>query len=1084
MSQKFLRTALLLFSFTFLCVSFSFAQTIKVTGKVSDANTNSPISGATVKVKGSSNDGTAAGEDGVFSIEVPANGTLIFSSSGYDTKEVSVNNRTKIDESLYAKSGELSDVVVIGYGTRQRKDLTGSISTIKPKDIEKSTALSPELSMQGTMSGVDITSGGSNPTARPTVRIRGVSSINFSDPLYVIDGIPLVEGGAGAVVDKTNDPTRRGSINLYTIINPNDIESISVLKDASAAAIYGVRAGNGVILITTKSGKRGRVRVDFDGTVGQQKVPKTYDVLNTQQYVKFYTDAYNAHPDVTGGVPKPIGSAEYFGPKWDPSNAEFIGNNPTYDWQHEAVNQSSMLKNYNLRVSGGSETTTYNFSAGFADNDGPFVGYNAKRYSISSNATSKIGKYLETGINLRAIQQTTHPGTGGIDLNVWQAAPWQKIYDPAGPGGYAPLWSLDKPLTPGDFTHSTLYSKQYVAYSNVFALNDINEAKIDNQTFIGTGYLQVQPIAGLKIKGTINGQQSTITSKQWNDFNRWWFGENPDNPFASVVDPVAGSTPGIVSYGVSTTTSLTKAFNIDYQKTFGLHTIDLTADASEQTYSWTGSGAERSVVSNNPDLRYFSTTGKERGYVELRAKYALIGYFARASYNYNSKYYLDAVVRRDGSSRFAPGKKWGTFMTASGAWRISQESFFKGISFINDLKIRGGYGELGNEQTTGGWAYASSAGIPPPSYNVGEPNGNVMGIAFSSFPNADLTWERIKTANIGFDAVMLNNSVSFSAEYYHKLTKGIIQTVSLTPSAGISAPADFNVANLLNSGFEFNVGYTKTFGEVGFNFTGNFTTVHNEVSNLFKFNTTGASALRGNTFSLENGYPLGYMYGYKVGGIFQTQKEIDDFKAKYDDRIAVDTKPGDMYFLDLYGEPTLGSTDKNLTKDGVINANDQTYLGKTIPGFYYGFSTGANYKGFDISVSFFGKGDVQKYNSVRAQGEGMNGYGRNQFSTVLNAWTEQNHSNSMPRAVYGDPNANLRFSDRFIENAGFLRLQNLQVGYNFPSALLAKTNAIQNLRLYVSGINLFTITDYSGLDPENDFFPNTRQLLIGLKASF
>lgn len=1061
-----------------------FSQTIKVTGKISDAGNNTPLSGATVAVKGSGNAGTAAADDGSYSIEVPGNGTLVFSSSGYDTKEVAVNNRERIDETLNAKAGELSDVVVIGYGTRQRKDITGSIATIKPKDIEKSTALSPELAMQGTMAGVNVTSGGSDPTSRPTVRIRGVSSINFSDPLYVIDGIPLVEGGAGAVVDKVNDPTRRGSINLYAIINPNDIESISVLKDASAAAIYGVRAGNGVILITTKTGKRGRVRIDLDGTYGTQKVPKTYDVLNTSQYVKFYTDAYNARPDVKNGVPVPIESADYFGPRWNPSDPDYIGNSSTYDWQHEVVNQNSMLQNYNLRVSGGSDNTSYNFSGGFADNDGPFVGYNAKRYSIASNVTSRIGKYLETGINVRAIQQSTRPSTGGADLNVWQAAPWQKIYDPAGPSGYAPLWKLDAPLTPGNFAHSSLYAKQYVAYSNVFALNDINDSKIDNQTFIGTGYIQLQPIPGLRLKGSINGQQTTIDSKQWNDFNRWWFGENPDNPFATVIDPVEGSTPGIVTYGESKTTSLTKAFNIDYQKTFGLHSIDLTADASEQSYSWTGNGAERSIVTNNPDLRYFSTTGKERGYVELRAKYALIGYVGRFSYNYNSKYYLDGVLRRDGSSRFAPGKKWGTFPTASAAWRISQEDFFKGLGFINDLKIRGGYGVLGNEQTTGGWAYASSAGIPPPSYNVGANNTNVVGIAFSSFPNADLTWEKIKTANIGFDALLFNNSVSFTAEYYHKFTEGIIQTVGLTPSSGISAAADFNIANLVNTGFEFNVGYNKTFGEVGFNFNGNFTTVHNEVKKLFQFNTAGASALRSNTFSIENGYSLGYLYGYKVGGIFQDQKEIDDYNTQNEDRITVDQKPGDIYFLDLYGEPTLGSTDKNPEKDGVVNANDQTYLGKTIPGFFYGFSTGANYKGFDISVSFFGKGDVQKYNQVRAAGEGMNGYGRNQFTSVLNAWTEQNHSTRMPRAVYGDPNANLRFSDRFVEDAGFLRLQNLQVGYNFPSQLLSRTNAIQNLRLFVSGINLFTITDYSGLDPENDYYPSMRQLLVGVKASF
>lgn len=1045
-----------------------------VRGRVTNTN-GEPLPGVTIIVEKSTTS-TITDADGQYSIDAPDNSSLVFSSVGYVTQTVPVNGRTEINITMAANASDLNEVVVIGYGQRARKDITGAVSVVGVKEIEKSTALSPELAMQGQMAGVSITSGGGNPTARPIVRVRGVSTFNYADPLYVIDGVPLVEGGAGAVVDKVNDPTRRGSINLYTMINPNDIESITVLKDASASAIYGVRAANGVVLVTTKSGKRGRVRVDFDAQYGKQKVPKTYKVLNTQQYTQFYTNAYNAYPDLTGNTPIPIQSATEFGPLWDPSHPDHFGNDATYDWQNAVINDNSILQNYNVRASGGSENTTYNFSVGYSDNDGPFVGYNANRYSISSNVTTRIGKYVEAGLNLRAIQQTTVNDVD-ISLDIWKAAPWQRIYDPNGPFGFAPLWALNAPLTPSTFDKRTLYSRQYVAYSNVLGLLATNDRTNVNQTGVGIGYIQVQPIPGLRIKGSFSGQQTSIDGKSWEAFDRWWFGENPSNPYDGVVDPVEGTKPGFVGFGNSKTTSTVKSLNVDFNRTFGEHNINITLDASQQEYRWTGNGASRAIVSNDPTLRYFSVTGNERAYYELRAAYALIGYLARATYKFGNKYYIEGVIRRDGSSRFAPGHKWGTFPSGSVAWRLSEEKFMQGLPWLNDLKLRGGYGLLGNEQTTGGWAYLSVAGVVPPSYNLGEVNSNSIGIAYTNFPNQDLTWEKLHSANIGFDATLFNHSFSVTVDYYHKVTKGIIQSVSLLPSTGISVPAELNIADVLNRGFEFQLGYNKSFGEIGFSASANFTTQHNEVLKL-----ADGNALR--DAGLEEGYPIGYLFGYRTGGIFRSESEIERWNQDYSDAVSEEQKPGDFYYLDLFGAPIAGSTRQNPQRDSVINSNDRTYLGKTIPGYYYGFTLGANWKGLDISIFFQGRGDVKKYNFVRAEGESMNGFGRNQFASVLNAWTEQNRSTTMPRAVYRDPNNNLRFSDRFVENAGYLRLQNLQIGYNLPSKWLNKTNAIQSFRIYLTGINLFTITDWSGLDPENDLYPSTRQFLAGIKATF
>lgn len=1083
--RKLLVKILCLFIIASLHFNAQAQQSVTFSGKVTDSATNAGIGGVSVTPKGVKG-GTATDATGNFTITVPQGSILTFSSVNYNLQDVQTGSNPVINVVLTPASSELNEVVVIGYGTRRKKDLTGAISTVNAKDIAKSTAMSPELAMQGQAPGVTVISGGGNPSARPTVRVRGVSSFNYADPLYVLDGIPIEEGGRGATPDPTNDPTRRTPINLFTIINPNDIESMTVLKDASATAVYGVRGANGVILITTKSGKKGKVRVDLDGVYGSTKIPKTYSFLNTDQYVKFITDAYNAHPDPDpNGGTLPIGEAPKFGPVWDPASPRYLGNSPTYDWQDAIMNHNAKIQNYNVRVSGASDNTNYNFSAGYANNDGPFAGVNQERYSIATNVNSNIGKYIQTGLNIRLVQETTKDAAFGgatTDLSIFKAAPWQAIYDPSNPYGYAALWTLNQPITPTIFDYSPVWQSgldQFVPVSNYFGVLATNSNPTKHQTAFGSGYVQVQPITGLKIRGTVSGQQLTITSNGFISFDAWQFGETPANPYSGVKNPVSGQRYNKVSIDNSITSSLNMAVNVDYARSFGQHNIDVTFDGSQQEWKWKTNGVNTFVTSDNPDLRYFNATGNESGYNELHGHYVLIGYLGRISYNYASRYYLDVLARRDGSSRFAEGHQWGTFPAASAAWRISQEKFMQGITFINDLKIRGGYGVLGNEQTTPGWKYLSVADVNPPSYNLGSPNVNNVGVAFKVAANPDITWEKKRATNIGFDALLLDHSITVTFDYYHNLTKGIIQSVNLTPSSGVQMPTDINIADVLNSGIELQAGYNHSFGKVNFSVTGNVSTIHNEIIAL-----NNHSALRGDTYSLEEGYPIGYLYGYKVGGIFQSQKEIDDWNAAHTDNLSNEQKPGDMYFQDLYGQPTPGSTAHNLNKDSIIDANDRAYLGKTIPGYTYGFTLSANYMGFDVSAFFYGVGDVQKYNTIRAAGESMNTNGRNQLTSVLNAWTEQNHSNSMPRAVYSDPNSNNRFSNRFIEDADYLRLQNLQIGYTVPQKWLEKTKAIQSFRLYLSGINLFTITKYSGVDPENDAYPSTRQFLIGLNASF
>lgn len=1064
--------------------------TIHIEGRVTDASSGKALAGVTVRVKGEST-GTITDENGAYSLDVADNAVLVVSSLGYVDQEVPVNGRPQIDIPLQSSSETMSEVVVIGYGSRQKKDLTGAISTMDAKDIEKSTAMTPELAMKGQMAGVSITSAGGDPSARPTIRIRGVNTFNDANPLYVIDGIPIAEGGSGISNDiRVGD--LRTPVNIFTLINPDDIESISVLKDASAAAVYGVRAANGVILITTKKGKKGRAVVDLDASMGFQNVPKTFKLLNTQQFAALYQEAYASNPtlDANTGQPLPIGQST-FGPTYDPGSSEYLGNSPTYDWQKALLNKNAPVNNYNIRVSGGSDNTSYYFSSGYTYMSGALKQNNQERYTIASNITSQVNKIVETGLNLRLVNENTLQNTQG-DLGIFKAPPWQPIYDPNGPGGFAPVEEGTFIPNP-DYDPTKISSgPKYIfgqgptglwgpqQVTNALGEQAFNSITYNSQTIIGSAYVQVEPVTGLKIKGTVSGDVYSIKTNNWANYRGWVFSQTPGNPYNNQDGTAAGS----LSMRQTKTNNLLKAVNIDYSHLFGKHSIELMLDASDQHYTWDIMTSSSTQINyTDPDLRYFQAILPYATGTYLRMQnYALIGYLGRLSYKYNDKYYLDVTVRRDGSSRFAPGHQWGTFPSFSAAWRITQEDFMKNISWLNDLKLRGGYGSLGNEQTTEGFAYLSTASLTP-HYALGSGEGDGQGTIqiasyLPTFPNTTLSWEKVYTTSVGFDALMFNNAFSLTADYYHKKTKGIIQSVSLPGNAGIETPTDQNVADVLNSGFELQAGYNQSFGKLGLSLSANLTTVHNEVLSLYKH-------IPDRPGGLEEGYPIGFIYGYKVGGIFQDQKQIDEWKTTYQDAIGSnDPQPGDMYFQDLYGNPSPGQTTKNMQKDSVINDNDQTYLGSTIPKFYYGFNIGLNYQGFDLSLFFQGVGDVKKYNVYRAEGEAMSSNGINQWASVLNHWTPDNHSTTMPRAVFGDPNQNARTSDRFVESAAYLRLQNVQLGYTFPSAVLQRTGFIRGVRVYVSGINLFTATKWTGLDPENDLIPSTRQFLTGVKASF
>lgn len=1079
-NQPSMKKYLLLGCCLFLTATL-YGQQRAVTGKVTDGSDGSSLPGVSVLVKGTTR-GTATDATGGYSIEAASGDVLIFSFIGFETQEVEVGERTTINVALSTSVRQLGEIVVIGYGEREKKDLTGAISTMDSEDITKTVNMTPELAMQGRMAGVFVGTPSGNPFDRPNIQIRGVATWGYSQPLYVIDGIPIIEGGAASSWAGHQDI--RSPVNIMATINPNDIESISVLKDASAAAIYGVRASNGVILITTKRGKKGAPKIEFNAQRGFQNVPKQYDVLNTADYTALYQEAYANNPDEAANLP-----AEF-----KPSDPAYLGNSQTYDWQSPLLNKGAIIEDYSVRVSGGGDNTNYFISGGYGRTQGSIIANYLERLTLASNVTSKIGKYIEAGMNVRLGYNNAVDNAPGDLTYAAEAPPWQPIYDANDVSGYAPSvvaqfvenpdFDLDL-VNPGpryNFDGDPQFLWGPATRSNIFASLKYGDRRFNLFRTFGNIYLQIEPIKGLKIKGSINGDYYFNLRKDWGEYAGYRFSQTPGNPYSGH----DGTAKGSYGERQSRNLNLMSDITINYNKSFGDHSIDVLLSAMSQETTWKYTDARTGQVDyTDPDLRYVGNNPPFNGTFTGKIPQALQGYLARASYKYKDRYYLDATIRRDGASAFAPDFRWGTFPSFAAAWRISGEDFFEPLkgNIIDDLKIRGGWGELGNKETTQGFAYLSSV-EGQPDYALGSGNGNPFGtqlggVRLPNFPNFELSWERVQTTNIGFDAILFKNHVTFTAEYYNRYTKGIIQSVSLPPNSGIESSTDLNIGNVKNNGVEIQLGYNNTFGKIGFNVSGNITTVKNRVETMFRGTPIGGSYGR-----IQEGYPIGYLWGYRVGGVFQSAAEIASWKAVNEDRIGTnDQQPGDMYFADLGSTPEPGQF-SNPTPDNIINSNDRTYLGKTIAGFYYGLNLGGTYQNFDLSIFFQGVGDIQKYNDARAGGESMSSNGVNQWASTLGRWTTENPSPTMPRAVRSDPNENNRFSSRFVENASFMRLKNVQLGYSLPSSLLAKTKAVQQLRVFVSGTNLATFTSWKGIDPENDFVPPLRQFLFGINATF
>jgi TonB-dependent starch-binding outer membrane protein SusC len=966
----------------------------RVTGKVID-QTGETLPGVTIVEKGTNN-GTTTDLDGNYQITVAdANAVLVFSFTGFEKQEVPVNGRTVIDVQLSEGNSALGEVVVVGYGTQRKADLTGAVSSVTSKDITGIPSTSIDQVLSGRSSGVHIANRSGDPAAPIEVRIRGVSTTGNNRPLWVIDGV-AVELTSNATVNTASF----SESNPLAGINPADIESIDVLKDASAAAIYGARAMNGVILVTTKRGKEGRTSAVYDSYYGVQRVPgnRRLELLDVSQYVALQKE---------------------LGRDYGTFSAQ-----PGYDWQ-DAVFQSATISNHNLSVSGGTQNFTFNIGGGYHDQGGVEKGQDFNRISLRANSDLKVGKFLKFGQSaiVSATNRLVQSEGGnfaayGSSLN----APYFNPISESDPLGY----QVSNGATRGDGA---------TAVNFLWATDPLyNETRVKNRKMLGSVYGELEPVAGLKFR--------TMLGADYNVSDGYFFQEK------TISDYGRGTRGSLLvqERPIELTTNWTNT--LSYQKTMGKSDLMVMAGYEEVGFRYDKVRLQGRDLFNSK-IRFAAVANTVAGANEAD-HWALRSTFARVNYAFNNKYLLQANLRRDQSSRFSPENRTGIFPSFSAGWRISEESFFDGLKssgVIDNLKIRASWGQLGNQYTGNNFGYLTTLAINS-FYALG--NDVVRGPAPIIFANQDLHWETSTQTDFGFDAALFKGRVDLTFDFYNKTSNDVLISLPIPMSTGYFLPADANIGSINNRGIELGLFYNNRIGDFRYSVGGNITTVKNEVLDLGSIAEIVTGTGGGQTHRTTVGQPLGYFYGFKTDGIYQTQAEAD---AAPEDAFG---KPsaGDIRFVDV-------------NNDGKINSDDRTFIGSPIPGYYYGATATAGWKGFDLSLVLQGVGNVEIYNAARQNLENMNS-GNNQLASVVNRWTPTNTGATIPRAINGDPNGNNRYSDRWIEDGSYLRLKNISVGYNLPAKKLsAMTNSfLSGARIYVGVQNLATFTKYKGYDPE------------------
>ena len=974
-----------------------FAQQITVQGVVKD-QTGETVIGASVMEKGTTN-GTITGIDGDFSLNMSPNGTLVVSFVGYKTQEVQVKGQKQLQVVLSEDAEMLDEVVVIGYGTMKKSDLTGAVSSIGNKDIKDSPVSNLGQAIQGKISGVQIVDAG-KPGDNVSIKIRGLGSINNCDPLVVIDGVPTDLG--------------------LSSLNMADVERLDVLKDASATAIYGSRGANGVVMITTKRGTEGKGKLAVSANYSFQNATNVPSLLNAAQYAELSNDMM-------------VNSGRNPNPEW--ANPSELGAGT--DWMDELL-RTGVMQNYTVSYSGGNEKSHYYVSGGFLDQSGIVKSVNYRRFTFQSNSDAQVLKWLKFSNNITFSADTKKSGS----YNIGDALKALPIY---------PVKNED-----GSWSGPDGNSEWYGSTRNPIGPTELNKSQTDGYNFLANLTAELTFTKWLKFKSTFGYDA------------KFWFIDNFTPKYNWKPTPTE-ETSRYKSDNKSFTYLWDNYFLFDH--TFAeKHRVGLMAGMSAQWNTNDYLNAQKNVfmfdnvheMDNGEEM--YAIGGNE-------TEWALLSYMARVNYSYEDRYLLTATIRRDGSSRFGKKHRWGTFPSVSVAWRASQEKWFPKNDYINDLKVRAGYGVTGSQASVGNYSYLASYNTSV--YPFGISSGNQTALVSSTLANPYIHWEEVAQTNIGFDASLFNSRVMFSFDAYLKETRDMLVKASIPITSGFedTTTTYTNAGKVRNQGIEMSLHTINLTGELGWETNLTATYNKNKIKDLnsdvpYYINQINNSYVT----MLAKDYPINVFYGYVTDGIFQNQSEVNTHAVQ------PGAEPGDIRFRDL-------------NNDGVINDSDRTVIGNPNPSWLFSMNNSLSYKGFELSVFLQGIAGNKIYNANNIDNTGM-AAAYNQTTDVLKRWQGEGTSNSIPRAVFGDPNQNTRVSDRFVENGSYLRLKNITLSYTFPKQWLQKAQ-IENARLSLSCENVATITGYSGFDPEvgingidQNRYPISRTFSLGLNFNF
>ncbi len=1033
---------------------------ITVKGKIVDEN-GGPLPGATIHQKGTSN-GIVTDIDGNFSLSVPSDATLIVSFMGYKSIEVTVGGKPELGNiTLVSDTKELDQVVVVGYGTQRKVDLTGSVAIVNTEEMKKVSNSNISTMLEGKVAGVQITSDG-QPGADPIVRIRGIGSFGSTAPLYVVDGVPM-----GTTIRD---------------FSPNDIETLQVLKDASAAAIYGSRAANGVVIITTKQGKKNQtMKIDYSGYLGFDQVQRgVYNVMDSKQYGQYVTMAFT-----NSGMSVPSG--------YDPTSSKYLYNadgtaKVNTNWFNEAF-KTGLRQDHNINMSGGGANNTYNIALDYYGQKGTMVGAgpNFDRYTARVNNTMDV-KFIKFKTNIvyshsnqdnmalsnaNEYVQGLYGAQYPVMASVLLLPPTIKAYDPS-------TWVLDDKISAASeysydsYGFGTYYDDVHgdLRVTNVLLENSLlkRNSVVDRIVASGSANVDLISMLGLrssnhKLEYNLNLSQSKTIAKDFTFVPAF---------IQSTTNYLSKSNENL-SEGYRSYSDALVENTITYDGKFGRNHINAVVGQTferELYHTLTGKGVTM------PEPYYLQVNNAvTTSATSFETEHVLASYIGRINYDFDEKYLISATARRDGSSRLSSNDRWGWFPSVSGGWRIDRENFFPvAKSTINLLKIRGSYGVLGNENI-GDYQYMDVMSRGNYTYSFG--NNKVTGSAISNYVNTAIKWEKKKTVDLGLDLGMLNNRLEFTFDWYKATSEDLLYSVAVPSNAGATnGTVTMNAATMVNSGLEFLLAYHNHQHAVKFDISANLSTIKNEVTKLGVSNEPRTDGY----CRTEVGREVGSFYGYVSEGIYQSQSEIDNRVNSKGQHINQNgAQPGDVIYADL-------------NNDGEITAADQKFLGSGLPKINYGLNARVEWKGFDLSISTFGAAGFKAVDFVDLTLHSSYG-ALNKSVDLLNAWRPDNTNTSVPRVAYKSTGSitNDMFSQRFIQDASYLKIANIELGFNFPDKWF--TGYVNGVRVYASAQNVTTLSKYKGYNvdfaggtftPGYNYcsYPTPRTIMFGVHFSF